>query len=221
MIQRCLVVLLSILLISCTLSGGDDYDDYDDWQNIEDTEFEEVSSLFDLQVDGSIIFETNDPRYWSSEGFTLWTIDGNYAAVATPFNGSSCTVSKSSGHYYTGYGILFCSGKNSDDQDAMYTLMINTRQQYAVGKAINGEYISIQSWTGFAGLRYGYGASNTLKVSYNEAQGIYEVYLNNEKVFEFNTQPDVPVSGGSGYIAVISPYDKFPDDTVRILYNVE
>lgn len=218
MIARFIAVVFSVLLLSCTLSGGEEYSDSND---IEETVFEKVNHLFEEQADGSVVFATNDPRYWSRNGYTLWAIDDRYADVSSPFDGRSCTVSKSSGYYYTGYGMIFCYGKNSSDQDAMYTLMINTKRQYTVGKAINGEYLSIQGWTVCSALRQDYGASNELLVTYNDGTGIYTIHINGEEVSEFTSQPEVKTSGGSGYIAVLSPYDKFSDDTVRIGYMVE
>ncbi len=72
--------------------------------------FEEHSELFVADPDDpqgkTWIFQTNDPAYWSSAGYTLWARNGTDHAAGLSWD-RSFTLTKESGDEAAGYGVLF------------------------------------------------------------------------------------------------------------------
>ena len=187
----------------------------------ESISFDQVNELFvDEPSSGMVIFKTNDEHYWSANGYTLWALDGDASTGTTSdFVSQSRILSKTSGDAYAGYGIVFCQGENSALQNTMYTVMINTKQQYCIGKVIGAEYSSIQWWTASTSLFSGWGTANQVDVAYDTANDVYTVSLNGTEVYKFANDSEVNDGGNSGYLVVISPYDIFPDTTVEVHYQ--
>jgi hypothetical protein len=176
------------------------------------------SSLFteDSAVSGQTVFTTNDTAYISSEGYTLWSLDGS---DGSGFDQYTVTVSKTSGNASAGYGLVFCETKDATYGVCMYCVLINITGQYAIGKIVNGSYSSIAWWTSSSHLKQGY-VSNMLSVSRDSTGKKFTLYINGNRETEFS-DGSTPVleSGSRGYVVVISPNEGFPDTYVTVYFS--
>ncbi|MCL2791681.1 MAG: hypothetical protein FWD87_01190 [Spirochaetaceae bacterium] len=162
-------------------------------------------------------FLLNDNTYWSEYGYTLWTVEpGPGEAV---FSTREVGLIKASGNNLAGYGFLICQGIRADYGPTMLTVMINTEQNYAIGKVIRGNYQRIKAWTHSSYLLNGYGRLNELKVTYDRDLKEYTLIINNFVAEKFKDEtPPVHEGGASGYIVVVSPQDRFPESPVEIMF---
>lgn len=206
--------LLSI--VSCSLSSAGT-----DWEYPGgDTPYEEATSLFAEGDAGRVTFSTNAASYNSARGYTVWAgIEGLAVPEGGPFGEATCEVSKEAGDANAGYGLVFCRGRNVSGDDSMYVLMINARRQFAVGKAVNARYDPIRSWTETPALLPGWGAANRLRVARDAERSRFTVWCNGTAVCEFEDDAEVGSDGGAGYLVVISPYDDFPETTVKVVFS--
>lgn len=163
------------------------------------------------------VFLLNNNIYWSEYGYTLWSLEKDLEEKI--FNTREVCVSKINGDKIAGYGIIFCHKMRAGYGETMLTIMINTEQNYAIGKVIGGNYKSLKSWTYSNHIAKGYGRPNDLKIMYDKENKEYTLVINNylTEIFKDETEP-VCEGGRNGYIAVISPQDKFPQTLVEITF---
>jgi hypothetical protein len=163
---------------------------------------------------------TNDPQYWSQRGYTLWTAWGE--DDLRPFTERTVTVSKAKGYGGAGYGLVICQGTRAvggKEAETMLTVMINNSGQYALGKVIGGRYEDIAWWASSPHINsIGDGAPTTIRVAY--AEGKFSLYFNDSFVRDFaDVIAPVHSGGRDGYIVVIAPYDRFPEDEVDVYFT--
>ena len=163
---------------------------------------------------------TNDPAYWSMNGYTFWTVWGD-EGINDPYTERTVTMSKVKGNSQAGYGLVICEGVrevNGEEVDTMLVFMINDEGSYAVGKVLDGKYESQVWWTRNAAIRPGLGAPNEITIRKNGEA--FEVIVNGQVISEY-VEGDEPrhMGGRNGYVAVISPLDKFPQNEVDIYYT--
>jgi hypothetical protein len=166
--------------------------------------------------EGEVIFETNNPRYWSDHGFTFWYL---LEGEEQPFSAREAVVSKISGNAAAGYGLVYCFRDDEEYGATFLVVMINTAREYIVAEAAGTGFNEIIQWTGSEALHAGYNQHNELRLEYNNATGDFSLYINNQ--FEANFRDDeAPVhdSGRQGYIVVISPLDDFPEIPVKVRF---
>ncbi len=169
-------------------------------------------------VTGEIDFETDDPEYWSSEGYTLWSYNSE---VINPFIEWTVTVNKISGDAEAGYGLIISRYVSPGiTGETMLVLMINTNQKYMVGEIHSTAFYEIIPWTESANLLAGYDKNNLIKITYDSISEDYSIYFNNnlEGTFKDDVVP-LHTGGNNGFITIISPNDTFPENPVRILFT--
>jgi hypothetical protein len=164
---------------------------------------------------------TNDPKYWSLAGHTLWTVWGS-EGPGDEFTERTVTVSKAKGDALAGYGLVLCQGERPVREEGpgqtMLVILINNSGEYAIGKFAKGQYESLIWWTASPALRAGAGAPNELHVK--KDGDAFVVEANGMEAVRFIDSGEPRHSGGrNGYVAVISPLDRFPEGEVDIYYT--
>lgn len=209
--------LISVTMtLSCSLAPPDPGWDY----GLDGATYAEITSLFVSDEGGCATFITNEVSYHSPRGYTIWCeAEGLGGPANEPFSEVSCAVSKETGDATAGFGLVLCRGENGSGDSTMYVVMINVKRQYAIGKAVNARYIPIKTWTESSALLAGWGAENRIRVTYDGSTNRYAVLLNGTVAWNFENDGEVNDSGGAGYLAVISPYDDFPETTVKIVFS--
>jgi len=166
-------------------------------------------------------FKTNDLKYWTHEGATVWTVWGE---TGTVFNSRKVSMSKPIGFSGGGYGIVFCHNIHDIDGESvpvMLVVMINNSEQYIIGKAVGGVFTDFGWWKSTPHLRHGAGSLNEIIVIYEEDIEKYCLIINGNIIERFSDDnDDYPVlrSGRNGYIAVITPFDNFPVSGIDIYF---
>jgi hypothetical protein len=185
--------------------------------------FEQTTHLFEEQGETggerTVRFHTNDVRYWSEYGYTVWTVWGE--SEAEEFTGRTVKMSKAKGFAGACYGLVICEGKRMVEGEAkvtMLTVMINNEGQYALGKVIDGRYEAVLDLTRTVHLNRGVGAPNTIWISRDG--GVFSMYVNGvfERSFTDSREP-VYYEGRNGYIVVIAPVDRFPEGEVDVYFT--
>ncbi len=180
----------------------------------------EATSLFLDDGSGRVTFSTNEAAYQSPRGYTVWTeVAGMGGVPDVSFREVSCAASKETGDAAAGFGLVFCRGQNGSGDESMYVLMTNVRGQFAVGKAVRAAYVPIRPWTASSALMPGWGAENRLRVTRDGQGGRFTAWCNGTAVCEFEGDAEVGAFGGAGYVVVISPYDDFPESTVKVVFS--
>ena len=175
----------------------------------------EIESLF-KEEDNICTLSVNDERFWSSQGYTLWKLLPDVPSVVE--NDFSVEVVKSSGVPEAGYGVVFGSYE-SYHGNSMFVLLLNTNMQFSIGELQGTSFKSICPWTYKDFITSGYDSINKVKVSYNKYR--YEIYINENFAFAFTVpHSSLHLSGKNGYIVVISPKDRLPDETVCVKFNL-
>ncbi|QQO10752.1 hypothetical protein [Breznakiella homolactica] len=180
--------------------------------------FEENSELFEKKDSGAIVFETNERKYESERGYTVW---GLKEGKQEPFAARDVEMVKVRGYAGAGYGIVLCHGKETgSEEESMLVVMINTEKEYTVGKVVDGVFTYIEPWTYTDALDSGYGAKNRLRIE-RDGSGEYTIKINGaemEKGFRDENDP-VKTGGDDGYIVVLSPRDRFGQEGVRVEFT--
>jgi len=203
--------ILALLLGCAGPAGG-----WDDGPQLPTTPIEENSDLFVDNGDSTFTFDTNDTAYWTTRGYTLWipkeTVD--------PFVSKEVTVTKLSGDYRGGYGIIIChyDTGNPDYGETMLVVMIRTTGDYMIGEVTGTKFTALSPWTPFAYLNKGQNAGNTVKVDL--VSGEFIVSFNGTEATRFRDE-DLPyhTHGANGFLVVISPYDNFPTTHVTVAFK--
>lgn len=215
-ISGSLAILLILALVSCAPAPSGSYDDPNGGTN---GSFVEVSELFVATSNpGETRVLTNDERYWSANGYTVWTVWNE--GEADPFTTRTVTMAKSLGEGVAGYGLVICQVNRPGIGNTMLTVMINVKGQYTIGKVIDGSYQALVPWKTSSCLKTNYGLSNTITVTYDAVALEYTLTINGNVVQTFKDESEPRHTGGkNGYIVVFSPYDTFPSKTVDVLFT--
>jgi hypothetical protein len=174
---------------------------------------------------GTVItrFHTNDPKYWSPQGFTLWTMWDTGTPDGSTAWEREVIVSKKNGYKRAGYGMVLCQGVRTykgKSEQTMLTVFINNEREFAIGKVIAGQYTIMRGWTKTLYLNTGTGVDNKLKVGYNPALAEFTLTINGNVAYNFKDMAEPRHSGGkNGYIVVIGPLDNFPTEEVDVYFT--
>ena len=202
-----------VILVSC-LSPYNGEDESKSGLPGTETPFSVTNDLFnpDSSDPNIIRFFTNDPKYRTPYGYTLWSYGGSSPAT---FVDRTVRVYKTMGSLIAGYGIIICSSQqlvNNRLETVFLTVMINNSGQYAIGKVIGGSYTHIRGWTSNNYLVKGI-VNNKIRVKKKDGpndENTYELFFNDAKKGEDFTDAEEPHCkeyGQNGYIVVISPDD--------------
>ena len=220
---RLLVIAYGVIsMVACDMSGGESGQKGQEEKPI----FEMISGLFEnagTDVEGKQVtrMHTNDVRYWSQRGYTVWTAWG--ADNLAPFIERTVEVSKTKGYIGAGYGLVICQGTRvveGKEIQTMLTVIINNNGQYAVGKVIGGIYEDIVSWKHSPSINnIGAGAPTTIQVI-GKGAGVFSLFFNGNYIQDFSDTKEPVHSGGrNGYIVVIAPADRFAQEEVDVHFT--
>jgi hypothetical protein len=187
------------------------------------TDIEKHSELFlqdtTLDPEGKTwVFETNDPAYWSSAGYTLWSSNGTSHAAGESWD-RTYILTKTSGDAAAGYGVFF----GYDSGPTMLTALINLQGKFCVGEMVDGAFQMLKDWTSSEDLNGTVGTPDTIQISYAGETKTYSVFLgsNSTAAFSFvDTVEPYHDGGEEGFLVVISYNDQFPQNPVRVVYEV-
>ncbi|HAH60838.1 MAG TPA: hypothetical protein DCL73_01925, partial [Treponema sp.] len=168
----CIFLSAAILLAACDLplKQLDDAPE-DDTTVVEDT------SLFEPQDNGSYAFETNDTKYTSENGYTIWAVTQQISS-ADSFSDFTTSLVKSHGNTGYGFGVIFNGNTDSSGNTSMICVLIRTTGDYAIGKVENGLYDDIQYWESNSYIKTGLGVENTIKITKDTESDEYAVTFN-------------------------------------------
>ena len=215
-----LLLLLLFVFSSCFLTP---YEPETDGLPDDEGEITLVYDLFvdtgnpDLKGRRETNFLLNDNFYWGEHGYTLWAVESGVGENI--FSEREVALSKTSGSSVAGYGLVICQRMRTGYGQTMLTVMINTAGNYAIGKVVGGNYIGLKNWTNTVHLRAGYGRPNELKIMYDKDEKEFTLIINENEVEKFKDETAPVHEGGrNGYIVVISPQDKFPQNPVEVTF---
>jgi hypothetical protein len=197
-------MLTMLILVTCfsPYNGGKDE------LLLEETKPLQVDELFiDSGIPGWIKFYTNDTKYRSSRGYTLWTLRGAEGTLGT----RTLRLRKPAGSSIAGYGMVLGYKIRLVEDEAvpvMLTVMINNNGQYVIGKVIDGTFNYISQWTPASALEAGSGQENIITVQY-QGDNKYLLKFNGTVIREFTDEeePRCAGEGKNGYMVVIAPAD--------------
>jgi hypothetical protein len=185
----------------------------------EDTGINEETSLFIKNNNSnSYVFQTNDIKYLSSKGFTLWS--ASFINESEDFETLSFKTYKESGKSDAGYGIVFCI-QETDGVPFMLTVLINTKGMFSVGKVKNGVYSHInEGWKSSDCINRGYGVNNTISISYDNNRNEFEISINGTVISTFTISENILFKNSkSGFAVVIAPDEDFPAVPVKVTFE--
>ena len=214
--KKILGVLGTMLIFaSCDFSS---FDENSENEKPEETTVTEETTLFNVDDEsGTYIFETNDTKYLSAKGYTLWTVsDTNDEEEFLPI---SINICKESGKSEAGFGIVFCV-QEIDGKTFMLTVLINVNGLYTVGKITDGDFSHITGWKSSTYINKGYGIKNLISVSYDSESKNFMLYINNYLVTAFTVSEDIVFKNSkSGYVVVIANNETFPKNSVKVMFE--
>ena len=205
-----LVLILSVIVLAMCLSP---YSGKNDTGLPGNETPIEISQLFEPQgneYDGWIKFYTNDSKYYTPWGYTLWTYT---AKPSGSFTERTVRLYKTTGDIIAGYGVIICSDQQFIEgklQTVFLTVMINNNGQYSVGKVIDANYLSLEKWKYCASLNKAQGNENTIRILKDTSvANKYYLFFNemDEGLFFVDNIAPYCNAGKDGYIVVISPSD--------------
>lgn len=185
----------------------------------ENSEYNEDESEYKDKIfteeDGKIILHTNNKKYWSVRGYTLWKFFPANKEV------KEIKVKKLEGDNNGGYG--FICYRNKGEKDRFLCILIYTDGRYSVGNVVDGKYTGIVYKQESTNLLKGSGATNVIRTEQvGKSIKIFFTEKNSGTDADYvieNSEEYKPGNDGSGMIAVISPKDNFPKTYVSIEYN--
>lgn len=221
-IAVCFCSALILLLFSAC--GSHVYSGDDDSLPVtgSDSKFELADDIFSEspENEGLCTFDTNNKSYLNSKGCTLWALK-NKNSGQTAFKSRSVRVVKESGSASAGFGIVFCvQGAEAAGTFNMFTVLLNTKGQYAVGKILKGNYTNIQWWKDCMYLNRGFGAVNYIRVDYNPESTEFTLFLNDAEAFRFSDTKSSPrlSYGGDGYVVVLDGKENFSVANTKVTF---
>ncbi len=214
---------LTLILCSCIIYSCN-WNIIDNETNEETTYSETVTiskstTLFNKESNSNeYVFETNDEKYITPSGYTLWTTTKTNNAQA--FETITTKTCKQSGTNEAGYGIIFCE-QQIEDNHFMLTVLINTRGFYTIGKVTNGTFIHInKGWKSSNNLNKGYGIYNQLEVTHNSNTNTFTLFINGCETATFTIEEKILFKdSNSGYVVVIADNEQFPEVPVKVLFE--
>lgn len=209
------LVLLTIMT-SCELAP------FEEGQNPvtpEQTNVQEESTMFEeYEQNKMFIFETNDTKYLTPNGYTLWTVPK--INTSENFNAISVKVTKESGRTEAGFGLVFCE-QNIDEKPFMLAVMINTNGLYSIGKIYDGVFSHINNgWLKSNHIYSGLGVPNDISITFNNTNKNFTLSINNYEITSFTVNEKITFKNSrSGYVVVIANNENFPSKPVRVTYE--
>ncbi len=218
-ILRTTFILCALCLIaSCDLPP---LENMNDTAPVAQTEIREESSLFTASQNSTLFtFETNDTKYLTQNGYTLWTVP--YINTSESFETITVTLDRQSGKKQAGFGIVFCS-QTIDGKPFMLTLLINASGFYTAGKVYNGVFSHISGgWKSSPYIKKGNGVKNILTVSYDENSRSFVVKINGYTITAFTVTEQISFKDSKyGFAVVIANNEDFPTESVKVNFEVE
>lgn len=209
--------MLGILLalVSCDLPSF-----YEDLEGCEpgETILSEVTYLFAFDDETEAhTFETNDRKYLSARGYTLWNIsDSNDGEDFLPL---SLTVCKESGRSEAGFGTVFCA-QEIGGKPFMLAALINVNGLYTVGKISEGNFSHVTGWENSDFINKGLGIKNSISVSYDPENKNFTLSINGHAAAAFAVSEKIAFKGSkSGYVVVIANNEAFPENPVKVTFE--
>lgn len=209
-------ILIGLLLTGCGLKP---YEEEPELEIPQETTIAEASSLFNAdESNKQIKFETNEEKYLTAKGYTLWS--STKVNTSDSFEPISVTTIKESGRSEAGFGIVFCSN-TTEEKSFMLTVLINTAGFYTIGKITNGVFCHINDgWKSSSFINKGYGIENKLDVSYDADKKIFNLKINDYDVTTFTVSDTfVFKDSKSGYAVVIAANESFPNNPVKVSFQ--
>ncbi len=161
----------------------------------------DITTIFwELDGDGYIQFSTNDPNYYGYAFFASWDTENQAAPMTSAVTG---IVKKLSGAPNRGFGMIFCV----QDLDNFFYVLITVDGYYDIGERVSGVPSKMVDYTMSGAINTGFGASNTISVTYTTGTNTMAVFINGSPVntFQPNTgsNPFIPnwTGGKAGFIS--------------------
>jgi hypothetical protein len=180
--------------------------------------FLENEYLFEENENNEVLLIVTDEKFWTSQGCTVWKLLEEKPAIAElPFE---VNIKKTSGTAEAGYGIIF-GVTESNNFTNMLVFLININGEYAIGELKENVFYYLQYWTYSEQLIQGYDEINSLKIVLQNKKH-YALYINNSLInYIYSPGYSGHLQGKNGLIAVISPKDRLPDESVNVVYTIE
>lgn len=209
-------LVLLIIMTSCELAP---FEEGQNPVNPEQTNVQEESTMFEeYEQNKMFIFETNDTKYLTPNGYTLWTVP--QINTSENFNTISVKVTKESGRTEAGFGLVFCE-QNIDEKPFMLAVMINTNGLYSIGKIYDGVFSHINNgWLKSNHIYSGLGVPNDISITFNNTNKNFTLSINNYEITSFTVNEKITFKNSrSGYVVVIANNESFPSKPVRVTYE--
>ena len=209
------LVLLTIMT-SCELAP---FEEGQNPVNPVQTNVQEESTMFEeYEQNKTFIFETNDTKYLTPNGYTLWTVP--QINTSENFNAISVKVTKESGRAEAGFGLVFCE-QNIDEKPFMLAVMINTNGLYSIGKIYDGVFSHINNgWLKSNHIYSGLGVPNDISITFNNTNKNFTLSINNYEITSFTVNEKITFKNSrSGYVVVIANNENFPSKPVRVTFE--
>lgn len=209
------LVLLTIMT-SCELAP---FEEGQNPVNPEQTNVQEESTMFEeYEQNKTFIFETNDTKYLTPNGYTLWTVP--QINTSENFNAISVKVTKESGRTEAGFGLVFCE-QYIDEKPFMLAVMINTNGLYSIGKIYDGVFSHINNgWLKSNHIYSGLGVPNDISITFNNTNKNFTLSINNYEITSFTVNEKITFKNSrSGYVVVIANNENFPSKPVRVTFE--
>lgn len=222
-VEKLKLVLAVLFLAGCSMPQQKD--SKIDFVDEPFANIEQNNDLFEVSENSEVefVFKTNNKSFIREDGYTIWC--EKFENNTDNFIPIKCKVQKISGISEMGYGIIFCSKTESLTQNYLLTVLINTKQQYNVGKVKNGKFISLSNGWNYSNVLYAGNSVNEIEVDYiNDGQSYnkkFKLKLNGYEIIYFSDPEQVdPVFKNtmSGYVASISPLEDFDTSRVEVKY---
>ncbi len=186
-------------------------------ENINEDEGEFSDKLF-IKEGEKITLYTNNLKYWSVRGYTLWKF---FNKEIVDNLAPKIKVRKLQGEAGAGYGLI-CFRNKQNNEDRFLCILVYMDGKYSVGYAVNGKYETIVWKRECEKLQKGIGVTNTIRVKKNGKA--IEIYFSDEEGVPSDYIIENPDKyklgeGEAGVIGIISPKDNFPDTFVHIEYE--
>ena len=177
-------------------------------------DIERDDELFCEEENGVTRFLVSEENYKNKgRGSTFWCVKNNNKR-----DSYECYIQKQSGDKEAGYGIIF-KVSEVEEKSYMLVLMINMEGKWQIGKACDGEYRAKTEWQSSSNLNVG---SSSNLVGIREEGKQFVIRFNDIEETRFTDSDEPSLTGeGTGFIAVISPYEKFPENPVEINYKMK
>ena len=207
------VCLLSSCPTPTTATSGDN-----DGGDASSLPVEESAVYFtDDTGSGETVFSLNEVSAVTSGGSTYW---GEVRDENTDFSSLEIIVKKSSGSNVGGFGVIFAQRDTGTDDFSALVVMINILGEFCIGLVEENSFDYICEWASVDNIVTGYSMTNTIRIEEYESSGRYKLYINDLETEDFEDPSEtVHDGGGYGYLAVVTPVEKFPSVPVTVYFE--